>query len=254
MKILTIGNSFSDDMMEYVWHILTDLGLADVSLGNLYIPGCSLSTHADNAKHDHPAYEYRVNTDGVWHTTPEYKLSDALQSQEWDIISMQQASHDSGLSESYNEDLDTLIAYVKARVPRAKLVWHMTWAYAQNSDHGAFPRYHCDQQEMYRGITNAVQQQVLSRGVFDAVVPSGTTIQNARSSSLGDNLTRDGYHLSIPLGRYMAGLTMAQVLTGKALQNVAFCPDGVSEKEKQIAQTASAAAIACPFGVTTLDI
>ena len=39
-------------------------------------------------------------------------------------------------------------------------------------------------------------QGVISQ--FDS--STGTAIQNMRTSYIGDNLTRDGYHLSIPMG------------------------------------------------------
>lgn len=254
MNILTIGNSFSDDMMEYVWHILTDAGVPDVALGNLYIGGCSLALHADNAKNDRPAYEYRINTDGVWHTTPESRLSDALTSREWDVVSLQQASHDSGLPETYNGDLDALIAYVRSFQPKARLVWHMTWAYATHSDHGCFPRYNCDQMTMYRCITNAVQTQVLTRDAFDGIIPSGTTIQNVRTSSLGDTFNRDGFHLAIPLGRYAAGLTLARALFGCDLEKIGWKPEGVGDKEQKIVAAAATAAVASPFAATPIDL
>ena len=56
---------------------------------------------------------------------------------------MQQQSGNSGLAVTYNEDLTELIDYVKAR-SYAKLVWHMTWAYQQDSTHSSFPNYDRD--------------------------------------------------------------------------------------------------------------
>ena len=41
LKILTVGNSFSDDTMEYVWQIADDLGVENIYLGNLFIGGCT---------------------------------------------------------------------------------------------------------------------------------------------------------------------------------------------------------------------
>ena len=58
MKVLCIGNSFSVDMAEYAYHIAKSLGIKEVHLGNMYIPGCSLDTHADNARKDASAYTY----------------------------------------------------------------------------------------------------------------------------------------------------------------------------------------------------
>ena len=97
LRILTIGNSFSDDTMQYVYQIAKDLGIEKISLGNLYIGGCSLATHAANAAAGKAAYEYRTNTSGTWSTVKEYKMSDAIKSQDWDFISLQQASGSSGI-------------------------------------------------------------------------------------------------------------------------------------------------------------
>ena len=55
LKILTIGNSFSDDTMEYVWNIADSLGVEDIYLGNLYLGGCTLDTHAFNARGNYTA-------------------------------------------------------------------------------------------------------------------------------------------------------------------------------------------------------
>ena len=49
LKLLTVGNSSSDDAMEYVWQIASALGFKKIELGNLYIGGCSLATHRENA-------------------------------------------------------------------------------------------------------------------------------------------------------------------------------------------------------------
>ena len=68
---------------------------------------------------------------------------------------------------------------------------------------------------------------------IDFVIPSGTAIQNARTSSLGDTLTRDGYHLSV-IGRYIAGLTYAYKLTGVSIENIEYAPYGVTEEVRKI--------------------
>ena len=42
LKILTIGNSFSDDTMQYLYKVAKSAGVEKIKLGNLYIGGCSL--------------------------------------------------------------------------------------------------------------------------------------------------------------------------------------------------------------------
>lgn len=252
LKILTIGNSFSDDMTQYAWQIADSLGVKKIYLGNLYIGGCSLDTHATNAANNAPEYEYRVNTDGTWNTTPRYKMGDAIASQNWDFVSLQQASGSSGIESTYGR-LQELINYVRKMLPadaHTQLVWHMTWAYQQNSTHGEFSKYGSNQQKMYQMIVETVQKKILPNDAFSAVIPNGTAIQNARTSVVGDALTRDGYHLTKDLGRYIAGLTFLQTLTGLSVEEIAFAPAGMSAEDKAIAIESAVNACKTPFKVT----
>lgn len=249
LKILAIGNSFSDDMMEYVWQIATDLGVEKVELGNLYIGGCTLDTHANNARDNAAAYEYRTNTDGTWHTVSGYRMGDAIDAQNWDFISLQQASGSSGVASSYAR-LNELVEYIRSKNDTAQLVWHMTWAYQKDSTHAEFSKYGNDQEEMYEAIINAVDSEVLTNEAFAKFIPNTTSIQNARTSFVGDTLTRDGYHLTYDLGRYIAGLTAVRALTGLSVKNVSFAPANVNEDYRNVAIEAAENAIAEPFAVT----
>ncbi len=223
VKILAIGNSFSDDATEHLWHIFNDAGVEEIILGNLFIGGCSLNTHYSNAQNDATAYEYRRNTDGVWNTTYNFKMGDALADEDWDIVTLQQASHDSGMPQTYG-NLDKLIEYVEDIVSEdCRLYWHMTWAYQQNSDHSGFVNYSRDQLVMYDAIVGTVLDIPMKHKSISGVLPSGTAVQNLRTSYIGDTLTRDGYHLSFGLGRYVAALTWFAALGGD-VDSITWCP------------------------------
>lgn len=250
MKILAVGNSFSDDTMEYVYRIARSAGEGELSLGNLYIGGCSLETHAANARANAAAYEYRTDDAGEWHTQPQFRLGDALSAQEWDVISLQQASPLSGQPQSYEPFLSELIAYVRERAPQAKLVWNMTWAYQADFASETFAPYGYNQRRMYENILAAVKEKVLPHPEFSAAAPCGTAVQNARTSFLGDALTRDGFHLSYGVGRYIAGLTFAKTVLGVSPERVSFVPAGVDEAERAVAAEAAKNACAQPFAVT----
>ena len=81
IKILAIGNSFSVDAMEYLYGMLVDLGYEEIVLGNLYIAGCTLETHATNFQNNSASYTYYLNTTGTWNKTASYKPMDALSSE-----------------------------------------------------------------------------------------------------------------------------------------------------------------------------
>ena len=256
IRILAIGNSFSVDAMEYLWHILSEAGYSSVKLGNLYIGGCSLETHAQHIVENNAAYEYRVNTDGTWVTTPSYSSVDALKSENWDYITLQQVSGFSGIPDSYEPALGTLLQHVRAIRPNARLLWHMTWAYQQSSTHADFSRYGKDQTTMYEAILSTVQDKVQSRNEFTAIIPSGTAIQNLRTSLLGDNLTRDGYHLDEQFGRYAAALMWARQIGGCDVDAIEWTPDAFTYSPKQIQAIKEAVnnAFTTPFAVTESTI
>ncbi len=250
LKILCIGNSFSVDSMEYVYQVAEAAGVEEIVLGNLYIGGCSLATHLSNATNDNGAYTYYKNTSGTWSSTGGYKISTAVQSDDWDFISLQQVSGYSGVSDSYG-DLEALINIVEPLNPSARLVWHMTWAYQSDSSHGDFSKYDKDQMTMYNAIVNAVQANVVTNEKIEIIIPAGTAIQNVRTSYVGDTLTRDGYHLTTDYGRYIGSLTFVHALTGLSIDNMTYAPSGVTENRILVAVEAVNNAVLKPFEVTT---
>ena len=252
VKILGIGNSFSVDCMEYVYKILKNLGVEDIKLGNLYIGGCPLSLHCENARGDLPAYEYWKNTDDEWQVVPDFKMRDAIIEQEWDFIFTQQQSGRSGLAETY-DDVDELMTYVQSLAKGNPVYgWQMTWAYANDFVNPTFAEcYNSNQNQMYTAILNAVQTKILPRKIFSKLIPSGTAIQNARTV-LGDVLNRDGFHLSYDFGRFIAGLCVVKGLVGLDIDNVTYAPEGVDEEKRMLAIAAANAACKNPFAVTKI--
>ena len=207
LKILTIGNSFSNDAMEYVFDIAYAAGAKDVYLGNLYIGSCTVEKHLTNAKADNGAYTYYTNEVGAWEKVSKHKMSDAIKSQNWDFISIQQNSKNSGKPESY-VFLQELVDIVKSQAtnPKVEIVWHMTWACANSYTGDLFAYYQMDQVTMYNAIVDSVEQGVFPVEGITRVIPNGTVMQNIRSSYYGDNICRDGLHLSLPHGRILAGI------------------------------------------------
>ena len=258
IKILAIGNSFSVDAMESHLHkVFTNLGI-EATLGNLYIGGCSLDTHWDNITNDKKAYTYYYKASGKsqFSGLSNRSVSSTLKSQDWDIITIQQVSQDSGRPETFN-NLQNILDYIEANKtnPDAKIFWHMTWAYAQNSSHSGFANYGKDQMTMYNAIVNAAQNYILKYEAIDGVIPSGTAIQNLRTSYIGDNLTRDGYHLNYSgdtVGRLTASVTWAAYCTGADLTNFTYenkAYPSVAEKVPAIIDAVQNA-IKNPFEVT----
>lgn len=252
LKVLCIGNSFSIDAVE---QNLVELAMergVNLTVGNLYIGGCSLEQHATNFRSNAPAYSYRLMTlsdscldlketanvacckqkQGMVSRTVTEGVSilDALLSDEWDIVTMQQASHYSGQWFTYEPYLSELIDSVHTHVlPKTKLYWYMTWAYQHDASHPAFvPNYNGSQQYMFDEIVGC-NKQVLRSHSFDGFIPGGLILQQAREE-LADTLCRDGYHLSYHAGRYLMACVWLESLTGKSAVGCHYYPEGLDPK------------------------
>lgn len=254
IRVLTIGNSFSEDAVENYLH---DVGKADgviLIIGNLYIAGCSLETHWSKAQNDSPAYSYRkISADGIKTTTPNTRMSSAISDEKWDFISFQQVSSNAGIYASYFPYLSNLFDYVKTKATnqQVKYILHMTWAYAHNSTHAGFTNYKQDQNLMYKKIVSTVKN-VAKRVKIKIIIPTGTAIQNGRSSTLGDTFCRDGYHLNLKYGRYTAACTWYEVLTGHSCMNNQFSPAYLSKEEIKIARGSAHNAVLHPHKITSM--
>ena len=224
-------------------------------IGNLYIGGASLDLHWDNAKNDKPAYQYRkIDISGTKTDTPNIAISDALADEDWDFISFQQVSSNSGIYHTYINPLPLLFNYVKERStnPDVKYILHQTWAYSQNSDHKKFINYNHDQMAMYYAIVDAVWRAKRLIPI-DIIAPAGTAIQNGRTSTVGDNFCSDGYHLDVNIGRYTVACTWFETIFEKSIIGNSFKPDALSEYEAKIAQYAAHYAVMNPKEITDMS-
>ena len=255
VRILAIGNSFSQDAVEQYLHELAEAEGISTIIGNMFIGGCSLERHVKNARDNAPAYAYRkIGTDGKKRERGKMSLEAVLADEDWDYVSLQQASPFSGMYETYEASLPELIEYVKARLPKkTKLMLHQTWAYASTSKHSGFKNYNCNQLTMYQAITDAVKKAAKVNKI-KIVIPSGTAIQNARTSFIGDHLNRDGHHLDVKIGRYTAACTWFECIFKHNVVGNPYGPEGLDEARKAVAQKAAHAAVKRPYKITDLSI
>ncbi len=254
VKILAIGNSFSVDAMEYLYDICISGGVEEIILGNLYIGGCSLDTHWNNIKGNRPDYRFYTNYGYGWSSVEGMTIKYALQEEDWDIITIQQASHDSGVPSTYSHmsDIVDFVNNYKTN-PDAEIWWHMTWAYQADSTHSGFAKYDKNQLTMYGDIVDTVKSKIVGNSEISGIIPVGTAIQNLRTSHIGDTITRDGYHLSYDYGRYTAALTWYAALTGGDIEAVDYVPRSyttIIENELDTIREAVSNAMKSNFAVT----
>ena len=224
LKILAIGNSFSTDSTEHLYNICK-AGCADVKIGNLYIGGCSLQRHTQNIENKTKDYEYFINS---LSQGSGFSVNEVIESDNWDIVTIQQASHFSGIEASYYPYINLICGYVKSKLPNSKIFINQTWAYEIDSTHSAFPDYNCDQQYMFDMLCKCYKKASLE--IKAPVIPVGSVIQELRKTpefdykNGGRSLCRDGFHLDYIYGRYAAAATWYEYLIGGDITQNPFLP------------------------------
>lgn len=233
MRILSIGNSFSQDAHKWLNKLASDNGVKLENV-NLYIGGCSLETHWYNFKNDNVAYDFELNGNCAERKS---SIKQALELGKWDIITLQQVSDKSGIYETYEPYLSSLVSNIKEAQPDAKIYFHQTWAYETDSTHSGFSNYNNNQTEMYQRIKETSEKAAKSIGAI--IIPSGKLIQTLRATVAefnyengGLSLCRDGFHLSLDYGRFAAAATWLRTITGckiKAKNFENFSPEILSK-------------------------
>ncbi len=223
MKVLSIGNSFSTDAHKWL-HKLAEINGINIETANLFIGGCSLETHWKNFTENSADYSLELNGN---EGEKMISIPKAFNMDKWDVITLQQASHFSGIEETYEPYLSSLSEEVRKVQPQAKLYFHQTWAYEADSLHPGFANYNHSQQEMFKKIVSASKNA--AKSINAGLIPTGSVIQKIRETvpefnyqNGGISLCRDGSHLSFDYGRFAAAAVWIHSLTGKKIKCDAF--------------------------------
>ena len=254
LRILAIGNSFSRDAIEQNLHEIAAADGDTAIIGNLFIGGCSLERHLGNVRGDKHDYVYRkIGADGKINERKNVSVAEALDDDAWDYISLQQTSPFSGMYDTYSASLPELLSYVKSKAPKkSHVILHQTWAYQQGAPHSGFKNYNRDQLTMYRSIVDA-NNLAAKKWKIKTIIPAGTANQNARTSFIGDNMNRDGYHLDLGVGRFTAACAWYEKLFGKNITENSWMPEDMNPDLARVAREAAHAAVGKPSEITDLS-
>lgn len=230
MKILAIGNSFSQDATAWLEQIALSSGKSAM-VRNVFYPGCSLKEHCEFFERGNRAYDYECNAQSLDYR--KYSLDEILKKEPWDIITFQQNSANAGTIESYEPYLTQLMQNVRDFCPNSKFWLHRIWAYDYNCEWNEFNNYGRNRDEMFEKIYYATEHIAAKHQL--SIIPVGDYIQSARKLEIfdtdnGEPLYRDRAHLSFGAGRYLAGLIWFRYVLHGEMNNVSFIPSGISPK------------------------
>jgi len=253
LKILAIGNSYTNNATEYISRIAESMGL-EIKAASLYKDGCMVQGHIEryeayeNLGHD--AYyssdnsiKYiHLNVNGVANTSI-LSMQEAIASDDWDFIVMHQAPNSCDKLEKYwteeNPDIVTLYNYIQTELnknnnTKCEIVFNQGWSFAHemsiDNNYKWYPVDYENTRDFFLKIeeTVAAAAAIVQREVgLDApldIIPSGEAMQLAKDEfgfgdtyGPADSLYADFIsHLSDPIGRYMIANLWIEKFTAKA--------------------------------------
>ena len=216
MRILAIGNSFSQDAARYLRGAAVRAGL-NIEVANLMIGGCPLERHYRNMLSGEKAYMLEYN--GCY-TGFNVSLNEALLSSHWDVITIQQVSHFAPKYHTYTPYIAELAAYIRRCAPNAKLIIHQTWAYEEGSARLTEELKYEKSADMLKDIVESYNKAANVINA-DGIIRSGEMMYKLSKSGI-DKVHRDTFHASYGLGRYAIGLLWYALLTGNDITDNEF--------------------------------
>lgn len=229
MRILSIGNSYSNDAQHYAHRIAEGLGIK-VEFYNLYYGGCTIGTHYSFYKNDSAEYVFYRNM--TKYVDEKVTMKSVLEATQYDIITFQQGSYESDDYSKYVRLAD-LMALVRAHQPNAEFMIHQTWGYCEaracNGDetHTSGKGYETSA-DMFKAVEACYAQAAADNGSL-RILKSGRAVETAKTeygytddygktTSIYDDFNS---HLA-SRGDYLAGCVWIETIFGVDVRNTTF--------------------------------
>jgi hypothetical protein len=173
VRLVTIGNSFSGNATRFLGDLAKARGHVLVHTP-MSVGGASMEVHWTKIQANEKDPK---DAAGLYGTK---SLSKVLESEAWDVVTIQQASIKSHDVSTYRPFASQLQAYVKARAPKAELLLHQTWAYRIDDPRFTAPKGEPSTREaMYQGLREAYATIAKELGVRR--IPVGDAFQLAET-------------------------------------------------------------------------
>ena len=228
MNIVSIGNSFSEDAQRYL-HRIAKADNVVLNTYNVSIGGCPLSRHYRNMLSDKKDYylDFNGQSTGFFVT-----LKEGLLNRNWDVVTIQQVSHEAPFYDTYQPYLEKLVEYIRLCVPKAKIAIQQTWAYEEGSKRLTEELGYTKQIDMFNDIKESYKKAAQSVNA-DFIIPSGELLQKLLANGI-EKVHRDTFHASLGVGRYAIGLLWYALITGNSVKDNTFSDFDVEVTKEEI--------------------
>ncbi len=217
VKILTIGNSFADNACHYLKEITESVEGCNILIQKANLGGCSLERHAElieKSEQDANNKPYRGKS-----------LKELLESNDWDVVTIQQVSSNSFRKETFQPYADQIVGYVEKYAPESKVYIHETWPYAP--DCKRLTEYSISHKKMYKKLNRNYKK--LSKRYDTPKLRSGDAfyLANKKDGSVDLWNSNDRFHASNN-GCYLAGCVWFKELFNVNPEEITFVPEDIS--------------------------
>ena len=277
INILWFGHSYGQDCTEYLPELAVRDGVQNLMVGRFVKANCSLEEHYNFYLQGATEYYSECSYGKTKFVEAEKSVKEVVQGTKWDYVVFQNSLENEGRYETAQPYLNDLVAYVLKtqkekfnNVP--EIVWNMFWPISRLMEDGSnslctyrLSFYDNSSDKMWAAYIEATKQLVEDTGIT-TVIPSGTAVVNARSTSVNSpdayDLTRDGYHMSNGVGRYLAACTVYHKLVAPLVgKTVLGNPWRVTKKQlpvmddktAKILQKCAVAAVENPYQTTDIS-
>ena len=295
LKVLAVGNSFSVSLQQQLPPVAKALG-QELDLATLSIWGCPLSRHwaCLTNETDH-SYFLHVNRGGKagapwpelesalrdmeeteevkrgWHPRRGANLAAVLKAERWDVVTVQQGSHESWRGETYRPWGCDLVRRIRELAPQAEVLVQETWSYTPWDKRLA--QWKLTPDGMYAKLHAAYRAFAEDAGL--RVIPMGAAVQEWRrrlpvrytENSFGGDVCGsakferdergawspkgDVFHLNAG-GSYLQALVWAAALFKVDVTGCPYAPEGLEAARarlmKEVAMSAAGAVYVAPDG------
>ena len=223
IKILAIGNSFTEDSTQYLSDIATASGsdLLEFALYRLIVGGAEFSEWCTLIDANSTPQQLNRILGGVNMNIGSNNTIQEILAKDWDVVIIQQYSLKSTMYMAFQPYLTNIINRIRTYCVnnRVCIGYNMPWSnWSGTGEYAATPNLMAlylrpHDENRWQAICDATQEMVYKSGI-DFILPVGTAMQNARHTSLQTNhqITRDGLHASFGVGRYVCACVWYQML------------------------------------------
>ena len=277
LKVLMVGNSFSICVGRNLPQIVKSVPGHSLELTSAYISGCPLDEHSGNLKKAEKNPRFKPYSVTIWSSKSSQakkfraSLNELLKKNQYDIITIQQASRKSWDYTTYQPYAGKLIDYIRKYQPKAEIVIQQTWAYrcdAPNLKPNPRAKLDFDQTGMAERIRDSYRK--LAEAYHFRVIPTGDAVQLFRKytpvkfqpaaktpvypevpSPAGDVVGKSSWrkdaksgkqvlridraHLN-PDGEYLQACLWFAFLYGEPVGKIAYVPKGMSKETSALLQ------------------